>query len=331
MKKILIPLGIITVVLVMTVIGYMLILDIGFVDALYMTVITISTVGYTEVAQMTETAKLFSVIVIVINLVMIGYIAQTLISRISDNVINHTWRKRKMKKTIQSLENHVIICGAGETGIHVIKRFIDREVDFVVVENDDEVIDILETMHVLYVEGDATRETVLLDAGIQRAKALIATLATDADNVYVVLTAKDLKPSIDIIAKAHDEPSARKLKRAGANNTVSPNEIGGKKIASMIIKPSLSDFVDHIIETKNVSLDIADIKIQDQSELLGETLRSARISDKTGLIVLAIRRIEKDEFLFNPKATEVLSEGDHMIVIGDASQIAKLKGLAGHV
>jgi voltage-gated potassium channel len=331
MKKILIPLGIIAVVLLMTVIGYMLILDITVIDALYMTVITISTVGYTEVAQMTEAAKIFSVIVIIVNLVMIGYIAQTLISRISDNVINHTWRKRKMKKTIENLENHVIICGAGETGIHVIKRFIDREVDFVVVENDDDVIDTLEEMDVRYVEGDATRETVLMEAGILRAKALIATLATDADNVYVVLTAKDLKPTLDIIAKAHDEPSARKLRRAGANNTVSPNEIGGKKIASMIIKPSLSDFVDHIIETKNVSLDIADIRIQEGSELIGETLKTARISDKTGLIVLAIRRIEKDQFLFNPKATEGLHEGDHMIVIGDATQIMTLKGLAGHV
>jgi voltage-gated potassium channel len=330
-KTILVLLGVVVVVLAVTVTGYMIIMDISLVDALYMTVITLSTVGYSEVAEMDQTAKIWSVLVIITNLVMLGYVIRILIGRIGDNLVNHTWRKRKMKHLIDALVNHVIICGAGETGIHVIRRFIERDIPCVTIENDPETISLLEEMGALYVKGDATREQVQNEAGITRAKALIATLSTDADNVYAVLTAKDLNPKIDIIAKAHDESSARKLKRAGANNTVSPNEIGGKKMASMIIKPSLSDFVDHIIETKNVSLDISDIRIMPGSPLVGTMLKDARISEKTGLIVLAIRRIEEDAFLFNPKADERLKVSDHMIVIGEASQIGLLKELAGHV
>lgn len=232
-----------------------------------------------------------------------------------------------MKKEIDKLENHIIICGAGETGIHVIKQLKRREVEFVVIENNLEAIEHLKEMNVKYIHDDATKEEVLVEARVKQAKGLIACLAKDADNVFVVLTAREFNTKMHIVARSHEERSDKKLKRAGANNTVSPDEIGGKKMAAMMLSPNVQFFVDNIIDTKNMSIDMEEVVIKENSELVDKRLREAKISEKAGLIVLAIRR-EDDVFIFNPKADEVLRLEDKMIVVGSKEQIKLLKKMS---
>jgi len=308
-------------------IGYMLILNLPFVDALYMTVITISTVGYREVADMNTLAKWFSIGFILVSVGMVGFLLSTVFRFLSEGNINEAWRKNKMKKEIEKLDNHIIVCGAGETGLHVIKQLKRREVEFVVIENDADAIETLKEMDIMYILDDATKEEVLLDARVKEAKGLIACLAKDADNLFVVLTARELNAKMHIVARSHEERSDKKLRRAGANNTVSPDEIGGKKMAAMMLSPNVQFFVDNIIDTKNMSIDMEEVVIKEESDLIGKKLRDAKISEKAGLIVLAIRR-ENDVFIFNPRADEILRLEDKMIVVGSKDQIKALKKMS---
>jgi len=308
-------------------IGYMLILDVSFIDALYMTIITISTVGYREVTDMNTLGKIFSIIVIVTSISILGYLLSVIFRVISEGTINQNWRKHKMQKEIEKLKHHIIVCGSGETGIHVIKQLLLKDVSFVVIENDENAIETLQQMNVNYIFDDATKEEVLVEARVAQARGLITCLAKDADNVFVVLTARELNPKLHIIARAHEQRSDLKLRRAGANNTVSPDEIGGKKMASLMLNPQVQFFVDNIIDTKNISIDMEEVAINEGSELIGKKLKDAKISERAGLIVLAIRKGE-DQFIFNPKANEILECDDKMLVVGSKEQISVLREMA---
>lgn len=308
-------------------IGYTIILDVPFVDGLYMTIITISTVGYGEVALMTPLAKWFSIIFIVISVGMVGYLVKASIDFFGENNFNQTWRRKKMLKEINKLKEHIIICGGGETGINVIKQMMKRDVDIVVVDNDEKIIETLKELKCPHIFDDATKEEVLIQAGLKEAKGIITTLATDADNVFVVLTARQLNPDIHIISRFHESSAEKKLIHAGANQTVSPDEIGGKKMAALMISPHVQYFVDNIIDTKNMSIDMEEVLIKETSGLVNKKLRDTKISEKAGLIVLALRR-DEDIFIFNPKADEVLKANDNMIVVGSKEQIEKLKQMS---
>ena len=327
-KKILLWLGIILLMITSTSIGYMLILDVSYIDALYMTIITISTVGYKEVADMNTLGKIYSIVVILVSISLVGYILSSVFNFLSEGNINESWRKKKMIKEIEKMKQHIIICGAGESGIHVVKELTKKNAQFVVIEKDPEVVEILKELNVKYIMEDATFEDALLKAGLLSAKGLITTLSKDADNVCVVLTARVLNPELHIIARCHEEQSRKKLIRAGADYIVSPDEIGGKKMANLMLNPNIQFFVDNIIDTKNVSIDMEEVEIRDASELIGNRLRNTKISEKAGLIVLAIRR-NNDEFIFNPKADEELQIHDHLIVVGSKEQIQKLTLMAG--
>ncbi len=327
-SKLLIWLSVIVFIIISASIGYMILLDVSFLDGLYMTIITISTVGYQEVGEMTPEAKIFSIGLILVSVGTIGYLASNVIRFFSESNINEAWRRNKMDKQIAQMTNHIIICGAGETGIHIVKQFKKRQIEFVVIDLDQDATETLKEMNVPHLYDDATKEEVLVAAGVKQARGLISTLAKDADNVFVVLTARELNPGLHIVARSHEEQSHKKLKIAGANNTVSPNEMGGRKMASMMLKPTLSHFMDHIIDTKDMSIDMEEVTIHELSELCKKTLREAKISEKTGLIVLAIRRDDVETFIFNPNAEEKLRPDDKMIVVGEKEQINKLKELA---
>jgi len=305
----------------------MVTLHLSFIDALYMTVITISTVGYESIGEMGTAGKIFSIFVIVVSVGIIGYLLSEIFRFLSEGNINESWRFKKMNKEIEKLENHIIVCGAGESGSHVIKELIKKNANFVVIENDPDVIYELKEQNCLYIEDDATNEEALIQAKIHDARGLITTLPTDADNVFVVLTARVLNPKLHIISRSHEVSSRNKLIRTGANNVVSPDEIGGKKMANLMLSPHNQFFVDNIIDTKNVSIDMEEVVIHPESELINKKLRNSGIADKAGLIVLAIRRGE-DEFIFNPKADEILNVDDKMIVVGSKEQIKKLEGMA---
>jgi voltage-gated potassium channel len=327
MRKITLWMLIVIVFLIISVIGFMVTLKLNVIDALYMTVITISTVGYESIGMMTPSAKLFTIFVIVFSVGLIGYMLSEVFRFLSQGNINETWRLKKMNKEIEHMKDHIIVCGAGESGSHVIKELIKKNARFLVIEKDHKVIEELIALKCLYIEDDATDEDVLIKANIHEAKGLITTLPTDADNVFVVLTARVLNPKLHIVSRSHEISSRSKLIRAGANNVVSPDEIGGKKMANLMLSPHIQFFVDNIIDTKNMSIDMEEVVIKINSELVDLKLRNSGIADKAGLIVLAIRRGE-EEFIFNPKADEILRTDDKMIVVGSKDQIKKLEMMA---
>jgi voltage-gated potassium channel len=308
--------------------GYRLLLDVGIIDALYMTIITISTVGYTEVAKMTPEAKIFSIVLIIISLGTVGYAFSRIVSSLMEGVIRKAIRRRMMERKISDYDNHYILCGAGETGWHAMKRFQKSNVNLVVIDKDEDVVAELLEEGVPVIMGDATMDETLVRAGIERAKGLICSLSKDADNVFTVLTARELNKNLYIVSRAIDKNSHDKLKRAGANNTISPDEIGGSRMAALMLRPNVISFLDIITHAGEVVLDLEDVVICDTSPITNQTLREVRIPEKTGLIVLAIKKNTHKKLQFNPHSDEVLEVGDTMIVLGTQDQIKTLRRLA---
>ena len=327
-KRVMILVILIAVLILVGTIGYKILLGISLVDALYMTVITVSTVGYKEVTEMTSEAKLFSMLIIIMSIGTVGYVVSNIISLFVEGDIKEAWKLKKMENTISKLENHYIICGAGETGFYVLAQFKKQDIPFVVIDSDEKVIEELKEADILYVEGDATHESTLNKARILHAKGLVASLPKDAENVYTVLTARQMNNELHIVARAIEENAAEKLKKAGANNTVSPNEIGGIRMATMMLRPKVISFLDAITHVGDVVLSLENVKIKKGSSLCDLALKESAIPEKTGLIVLALRKKEELEMLFNPGPNEVLRDGDAMIVLGRDDQVTKLREIA---
>lgn len=315
-------------IIIAGVIGYQMLLDLTFIDALYMTVITISTVGYAEVAPMTPDAKLFSILLIVISLGTVGYLFSQIVSYLMEGDIQKAFRRRSMDKRIAGFKDHYILCGVGETGWHAMKRLESKKVDFVVIDNHAPLIEEILESGVPAILGDATTDEVLLKAGIDRAKGLICALSKDADNVFIVLTARELNQDLYIVSRAIDKSSHAKLIRAGANNTLSPDEIGGNRMAALILRPSIVSFLDVITHAGDKVLDLEDIILKEGSPLINLTLREARLPEKTGLIVLAIQGNGDEKMQFNPSSNQMLGLGDKLMVLGTEEQVNKLKELS---
>lgn len=310
------------------VIGYSLLLDLSFIDALYMTIITISTVGYAEVAAMTPQAKIFSIVLIITSLSSVGYMFTRIVSSLMEGDIRKAIRRKIMERKISDFNNHYILCGAGEIGWHAMKRFQKSNVNLVVIDKDENVVAELLEEGVAAILGDATMDETLIKAGIERAKGLICSLSNDSDNVFTVLTARELNKKLYIVSRAIEKNSHDKLKRAGANNTISPDEIGGSRMAALMLRPNVISFLDIITHAGEVVLDLEDVVICDSSEIINQTLKDVRIPEKTGLIVLAIKKNNQNKLQFNPNSDEILEAGDTMIVLGTQDQIKTLRGLA---
>ena len=308
--------------------GYMLLLHIGFVDALYMTVIMISTVGFGEMGVMNGAGKLFSIFIIFAGLSVVGYSFTSLVTYFFEGDIKTAWRSKRMTAKISELRGHFIVCGAGDVGYSVIEYFQDNSISFVVIERDLKRHNELAEENILTVLGDATHEDTLHKAGIDRAKGLVCTLSTDSDNVFTVLTARQQNEQIYIVARAVERTAHTKLIRAGANKTISPNEIGGQRIAAAVARPSITSFLDVITREGNVLLDLEEVVVGGRSTVTGMSLREARIPEQTGLIILALKKKGEDSFKLNPRSHETLDEGDLIIVLGTGEQVDKLQALA---
>jgi voltage-gated potassium channel len=318
-------------VFVISVGGYKLILDISLIDAIYMTAITVSTVGYGEVAEMTTLSKLFTIGVIFSGLSIVAYGFTSVVTIFFEGEFQVAWRRKKMLKKIDELRDHYIVCGAGEVGQIVIEQFLQKGLDFVVIEKNEERSNELVEEGVLVIKDDATSEDALMKARLMEAKSIVCTLSNDAENVFTVLTARQINPRIYIIAKAIEKGAHGKLLRAGANNTISPNEIGGRRIAAMVIRPTIKSFLDIITQIDEVSLDMEEVSICAGSEMAGKTLGESRIPERSGLIVLAIRKSGENRLRFNPNSETILHEGDIMMVLGRSTQVDNLRGMACEV
>ncbi len=243
-------------IVLLGVFGYSRLLHVSLLDALYMTIITISTVGYKEIADMTPEAKLFSILIIFFGLTFVGYLFTSIVALFVDGSVRDKIQRRRLRSRMESLNNHYIICGAGETGENVIRQFEKSHVAFIVIDNDRERVEELIARNVMALYGNAADEDILLAAGIRQARGLISTLSTDADNVFTVLTSRYLNKDLYIISKAIEDHAHEKLTRAGANRTISPNEIGGRRMAALMLRPTVISFLDMITHVGDVILDL---------------------------------------------------------------------------
>ena len=313
--------------LIVGVIGYMFLLKVDFIDALYMTVITISTVGFGEVGTTSNWSEVFSIIMIFVGVGIVGYAFTTVVAMFVEGKVKDFWKGSKMEKKIASLDDHYIICGSGELAEVIINNFIDQNLNFVVITDKREDLDDYSHHDILVVEGMSTEEAVLEHAGIERAKGLVSTLDSEVDNIVTVLTARNLNKNIYIIANAITKSGSEKLMKVGANKTLSAVEISGKRMASLMTKPNIISFLDVVTRIGDVELDLEEVVVKSGSYLENKNLIEAQIPNKTGLIVLAIKTIEDNKMIFNPPVNYTFRIGDVLIVLGREDQVDKLKHL----
>ncbi|MDO5696136.1 MAG: NAD-binding protein [Eubacteriales bacterium] len=309
-------------------IGYMFLLDVNFIDALYMTVITISTVGYKEVSVMTDSAQLFSILIILWGLATVGYAFSTLVVMIVDGKIRDMWRSRILEKKIEKIDKHYIICGTKGAALSAIRQMKKEGRLFVVITEEQEEYMKMLDKDVLCILGESTEAEVLQSAGIDRAIGLISARRTDTENIVTVLTARHLRSDMLIISEVIEESAADKLVRAGANNTVSVAEIGGRRMAGIMTRPSVISFLDVTTKMGNIELDLEDIVVNPGCLIHGKNLKELRIPDVTGLNVLAIEKCNECAIQFNPDPNYTFEPGDILLVLGTAEQVNKLRLMA---
>ena len=236
-----------------------------------------------------------------------------------------------MLNKISSLRDHYIICGAGRMGIYVINEMIKTRNPFVVIEHSEERLNKLleDYPDILYINADATEERSLKSAGIENAKGLIATLGNDSDNMLITVTARYLNRHLRIVARCIDDNLAEKFKLSGANSVVSANFIGGMRLASEILRPTVVNFLDRMLKALDPSIRFEEILVKEGSKLAGKSISDSKIKEETGLLVIAVKKPHSDEFQYNPPGDHKIGSGDTLVVIGNADQILKLKGMAG--
>jgi voltage-gated potassium channel len=308
-------------------IGFHVIEGWSFLDCLYMTVITIFTVGFKEVRVLSPQGQIFTIFVI-LGGVGTAIFAFTKIAEIAfEGGINKFWRRRRMEKELKNLKDHYIICGHGRMGKIVKERLQEEKLPFVVIDNKEEQLeDIKQTNSCLFIEGDATHEDILTKAGIKKAKGLAALLPTDADNLYLVLSAKLINPSLFILSKAMDEEAEKKILQIGANKVVSPYKLSGLKIAQGLIRPTLVDFMDLIIRRKELALYMEELVVKKDSKLVNRNLTECDIRRTANVIVVAMKKPGKD-IEFNPSPDSKIKTGDILLVLGDKNAVNQFENI----
>ena len=304
--------------------GYMIIEDWEFLDALYMTVITISTVGYREVNQVGDVGRVFTIILVFSGVGFTMYVAAAVVQFMVEGRIRIILGRRRLDKKLDRLKNHYIVCGYGRIGRVLSKNLRSKPIDVVVVEKNPDLIRAMDEDGVLYVSGDATDEACLIKAGIQRAKGLVAVLATDTDNVFLVLTARQLAPNLKIIARAGQEAAKSKLKAAGADSVESPYEMGAASMAHRIIRPTVTNFLDLAFAHKRKDIQMEEIPVDSSSELTNLPLKDSGIRQNYNLIIIAIKKPD-GSMLFNPSFETAIMPEDTVIAVGEAANLQKLE------
>jgi len=309
-------------------IGYSLIEGWQPFDALYMTVITLATVGFKEVQPLSDEGKLFTIILIISGTGMIAYTLSCLLQFTLEGQLRTILGRKKLESRISKLSDHYIICGFGRIGHRICREFQSRPIPFVVVEKDPLHLERLSREGYLHVEGDATDDETLQSAGIDRARGLVTAVTSDTDNVYITLTARGLNPSLFILARAGEEGSEKKLMRAGASKVISPYTIGASRMAQAILRPSVVDFIEIATASENLELQIEEIAIAANSKLAGKTLIDSGIRQSMGIIIVGIKQTD-GQMLFNPPPASRIEPNSVLIVLGERLAINQLEVVAG--
>ncbi|MBM7648304.1 voltage-gated potassium channel [Bacillus ectoiniformans] len=305
-------------------IGFMYFEQLSFFDALWLTVITVLTVGYGDTIPVTDAGKWFALIIIPVSVGVVSYSIGSIASLIVEGELSTSVRVRKMKKKIDRLENHVIVCGLGRVGEQVLEHTRERkDMQAVFIDRDEEALDKFLNNEELYIVGDATEDSVLKEAGIDRASALVATLPSDSDNVFITLTAKGLNPDIQIIARTEREATVAKLKTAGASRVINPSLIGGKQMVMSILKPLSVQYIDMVLSAGHHEYGIEEILVKDGSLLAGRSLKELDIRNTYNVTVVALLR--EDNMMGTPKADDRFLVNDKIIVFGSDDDLLQFE------
>lgn len=315
------------IVLTFGTIGYMLISNYSLIDAVYMTVITVTTVGFGEVKPFTPEEKIFTIFLILTSISLFGYAVSTFSEYLVSGKLFEYIKHKKVEKKIAQLKGHTIVCGYGRNGRQAIVKLNNYNKEFVIVERNKDIIKELESNEYLCIQGDATLDETLINAGIENASNLITALPKDADNLFVVLTARQLNNDFKIISRASNETSYGKLKIAGADNVIMPDKLGGDHMASLVTTPDVIEFVDRLTIEGETTANLEEIDVDELPEnYKGKTILDLDLRKKTGCTVIGYRHPDKD-YVINPEANSVLISGAHLIVLGRPEQIIKLREL----
>jgi voltage-gated potassium channel len=307
-------------------IGYHLMEGWSLLDALYMTVITLATVGYGETHPLSAGGRIFTIFLIFSSVGTMGYAIASLTKFIIEGEFNQLLRGKRMSSQIAKMQEHIILCGGGPTGLYIAEELFKTRTPFVLIERNPEALQHVITRigEIPYIQGDAAHDGTLLQAGIDRAKGLIAVLGEDKDNVFIVLSARSLNSKLRIVARVIEEENTEKFRKAGADEIVSPNAIGGMRMASLMIRPSVVTFLDQMLRVTNQVLRVEEVRMDDVPTMQGKTLEETKLGRQVGLLVLAVKSFD-GQYKFNPGAHYVLSSGDVLIVMGTQEQLQDLK------
>lgn len=309
------------------VVGYMTLEDYNFFEAFYMTVITVSTVGFGEVRPLSDPGRLFTALLIIGSIGIFAYAIATIASFLIEGQFRNLFKKLRVQQEIAKLTDHTIICGFGRNGLQACEELYEHKHPFVVIENDHERIEKLVANHPNYLvlEGDATLDEVLISAGINNAKALITSLPKDAENVFVVLTAREINKDLNIISRASEESSELKLRRAGANRVIMPEKIGGSHMAKMVMAPDIIDFFTMLSSHGGVSVNFEEIDLQNlHIAQIKKTINDLDIRRITGANVIGLKKVD-GEYLVNPSADTSLEDVYSLILLGDETQLTAFR------
>jgi len=309
------------------VLGYMVFEGWRFTDALYMTVITLTTVGYKEVHVLDASGQLWTMLLLITGVGTLFYAAVSSVELVVEGTVRGYFGRRRVKAAIGRLNGHYVLCGYGRVGRQVAREFAADEVPFVIVEQDQEVLEECLAEGYLALLGEAADDDVLEEAGILRAAGLIAAVDSDADNVFVVLSARKINPKLHIVARASSDESAAKLEIAGADRTLSPYAVGGRRLAALAKQPLVVDFLDVVTRgEKGIEFRLEEFSVPVDSNIAEHTIGELKIGERTGAIVLAVRTTEGN-FDTTPSADDRLHSGDTLIVLGSRGQIERLEQL----
>lgn len=307
--------------------GYMIIEGWGILDSLYMTVITLASVGFMEVHDLSSNGRVFTIFLIIFGMGILLSGISTFTAFLVEGELSEILRRRKMNKQISLLRGHFIVCGIGGIGRHIVLELHKTGRQFVAIDRDDRVCKDLEEKGFLYMKGDATSIKALEAANAKEAGGLFSTLPTDAENLLLIMTARGINQTMRIISKAEQHESEEKMFRAGANGVVLPEFIGGLRMASEMVRPEAVTFLDKMLKGKGEAVRVEDITVSAKSRLSGLKIKDSGLTDIEGLLLVALRKGER--YIINPRKEEMIDSGDVIVFIGDEGHIRDVRQLSG--
>jgi voltage-gated potassium channel len=313
--------GLLLIIVVAT-LGYHFIEGWDFVDSIYTAIVTLSTVGYGDFSPQTWEGKLFTVILIIFGVGTMFYTVVLLAETMVETRLRALTGRGKLKKMIAKMKNHYIICGCGRIGHLICQELKADKIDFVVIDDNPEVIQGIEEEGFVYYRGDATQDKTLINAGIKRAKGIVCVLPTDAENLYVILTAKELNQNIFILSRSEEEESEHRLLRAGADRVMSPYTLGGMRMAMAILRPAMLDFIEITTRRQSLELRMEEMPVCDGSPIIGKSLEESEIRHNYGLIIVAVKK-DSGKMIFNPLASYIIEKGDKLIAMGEDENVKR--------